>query len=195
MKNKFIYITLIILYILLYPTGKVLFSKWVNEDSGEKTTPAFIKSATFVFGPSNCIYSVTFPEEPEIKTIYSAKLINSQQAQLIRKNHVLRATCMEFQDIVNFESVNRDWFIKTALDFAEQEGMINPLVEHEHKHELGKIITTIRGSKNTQGLSFKFKYKMHYSGKVRFTVLGGGLTSGYPQSEILPFLDSVERKK
>ena len=193
MKKLLIYIVLILMFIFLYPTGKILFFKWKNQNDNWEFKEIFSKYRNFIFKPSNCIFKVTFPEEPEIKDIYSKNILNAQRAQLIKKNHVLRATCMEFIGSKNFEDMPRDWFIKTATEFAEQEEMINPVIEHEEKS--GNIITTIRGSRNAQGRSFKFKYVMYHSGKFRFTVFGGGLTSGYPQSEILPFLDSVERKK
>ena len=162
--------------------GKVLFRKWLDQPDSNST------DFTAVYAPAQCAFRVTFPTTPEIGQLSSPGVTFIERAQSTFENHFLRATCMTFPD-GNFGNMTQTDYHQMGRDYAEKEGLHSILIQHSSSGMGDRVM--VSGSKTIQGLSFKVRTDMYHRDNVRFTVTVGGETTGYPQSGVLQFLQSV----
>ncbi|MBV1914923.1 MAG: hypothetical protein KUG72_06020 [Pseudomonadales bacterium] len=192
MKKILIAIILLVVFFVWSGVGKVLVRKWIDERENTTATQVqkHVQRSDYLFQSEECGYRVKLPRQPNIKKLHTAKAKFFQQALVVEDKYMIRASCQVFEGATTFENASQNALIENAQNFAKKEGLSDALVEYSES-ELGKVLV-LTGYKQVQSMDWRMKYVFYYRGLVRFSVVVGGLASGYPQSGVLEAYKSVQ---
>lgn len=144
-----------------------------------------------VFPAGKSEFTVEFPRAPKIQTVYTDGA-NGKQAQLELTDCFLRAEVLNLTDeqVPNFVNISESQRVSIALAYARTNGLSNPTVT-AGVNLLGRYVK-LRGYKVIEGINVTYEGFFIWGYEQAFSLTVGGKSSGYPQTAITAFLNSVK---
>lgn len=141
----------------------------------------------FIFMPDGgCAYSVEFPGAPEIKDNHVAGGIVAKEANLYLTDAFMRAECLATGGRF---PVTEPAAKAQLVQFAEKQGLTDVTVSTEIVS--GHVRGHARGVKMAAGKWATYEIRMIVGPQSIMSAVAGGVSSGFPQPGISPFLDSI----
>lgn len=140
----------------------------------------------YLYHPPDCEFSIRFPTTPEIYTVKGSYAGSVEEAEVVTKTSVLRASCT----LVDTEILKNkgQLFYQLSL-IAEQIGFED--AETNFSFENGVTKGGIRGSKVDGDVTHTYEVQWYVGDNSVLALTTGGYSQSYPEAEVVRFFDSV----
>jgi hypothetical protein len=140
----------------------------------------------YLYSPAGCTYSVSFPAQPELTTLYADNVGEWEQANYFNnaESFFTRAECIPIE-------LDTSILRQSAISYAQDNGLEKP--EYEFGNDSLGAFAKIRGFKTIDGIAGTFRIYMYFDEGSYISLYAGGPSSSYPQSGISNFFSSLKK--
>jgi hypothetical protein len=142
--------------------------------------------ALVAYSPTGCEYTVQFPDQPELKSLYAPDIGSYQNASHYGSNYFIRSECFSISGPVDAETA-----YSITAKYVEINGFQNTVYEFSDDH-LGYSIEA-RGNKTIGDTHGTFVIAAYFGERSLMVLFVGSASSAYPTEEIFSFLNSCTR--
>ena len=141
------------------------------------------------YSPSNCVYTVTFPDTPSLNQMHADGTGDYISANLEREDYFLRAECIPIE---SHQRRDASQLLEAAKQYVNFNGLQRASYETSSE-TIGEILK-IRGYKPVEGVMTTFAVIMVSGESSYISLYAGARSTLYPTKEISDFLGSLKLK-
>lgn len=151
----------------------------------------------FAYQAKDCEFSVTFPEAPTRRTFTLPNLGDYEQALWTSKDPksatMLRTECISVPTLAVTLRTNgpKRYLIELLVYLSKDSGLSGTTYEY-FTSPLGHVAEA-RGTKHVKGVPVTYKIVVIAGKTSLMTLYAGGVAATFPQKEVTPFLESVQK--